>query len=151
METYNRVVDIDQDSRVGRAISTWEGYEWARRSTAPSRDRDLAAGDVELGAALTLRHVQSDVLHAEQIVTAGRAGGDFERDRRRRYCNNLVSLSSWETCKTDEPFDGHSSADAPTVGSSWYTLNHTVPSPSQVPAVLPDGTLAMYASSGPGW
>lgn len=50
--------------------------------------------------------------------------------------------------QTSEPFDSCSSAEAPTICSSWYTLNHTVPSPFQFVAVLPDGTLATCASSG---
>lgn len=76
--TYNGVVDIDQDARVCRAISAGEGDERTRSPTASASDRDLAAGDVELRPSLALRHVQPDVLYAEEIIATGGCCRDFE-------------------------------------------------------------------------
>jgi len=39
----------------------------------------------------------------------------------------------------------------PMDGISWYILNQTAPLPSNVAAVIPAGTLAMYADKAPGW
>lgn len=88
MDTYDGVVDIDQDSGVRGAICTWERNERAGRSTPSTHDGDLAAGEVELSASLGLRHVQADVLHTEQIVTTGRGRRDGEGDSCVTYPNH---------------------------------------------------------------
>ena len=88
MEAYDGVVDVNQDSRVRRTISTWESNQRAGRSTSSSRDGDLAAGEVELRTSYALRDVQPDLLHAEQIVTTGRRRGDGEGHCRVAYRSN---------------------------------------------------------------
>jgi hypothetical protein len=56
--------------------------------------------------------------------------------------------------KSDDLLSEYHTRFDPTVGKigpASKILNHTLPLPSQVAAVYPLGTLAIYAVSGPGW
>jgi hypothetical protein len=57
-------------------VRPWEGDHRPRRPAPPARDANLRARKVELRAARAHRHVQRDVLNAEEVVTRGYGGGD---------------------------------------------------------------------------
>ena len=68
-------VEIEDDAGVVGRVDAGEGDERAGRAVAAARDRDLAAGDVDLGLA---RVVQGDVLDAHEVVARGGALGNGE-------------------------------------------------------------------------
>lgn len=73
----NRIIDINQDARVGGRVRTRERHQalGAVRAAA-ARDGDLRARDVELGAAGRPSRVQADMFGAEEVVTVLEAFGD---------------------------------------------------------------------------
>lgn len=74
----NGVVDVDQDTRVRRLISTRERNQIGRRLAAASSYVELCAGKVELGAACALSGVQTNVLVAHQVLSGGDAAWDLD-------------------------------------------------------------------------
>jgi len=77
----HRVVDVDHDARVSRLVRARERHEFLRAvRAAAAGDRDLGAGDVELGTTSAACRVKTDVLGTQQVVAVLQTAGDGDRD-----------------------------------------------------------------------
>jgi hypothetical protein len=77
---WHRPVDVDENTRVRRAVCTGERDQWAGCTASTICHCDLSASNVELGAAGRRGGVQADVLAANEVVAAGGALWDGEVD-----------------------------------------------------------------------
>ena len=64
----NRVVDVDQNSRVARLVGTRECHEVGGSLASATRDLNLCTGEVELCASRALSDVQSNVLISHEVL-----------------------------------------------------------------------------------
>jgi len=79
-------IQIDQDAGIVAPIRPGKRHQRPWGSVPSPRDLDLRAGKVELGLVRLHGHVQSNMLHAEQILAARGAGGDGDVDCGVRVC-----------------------------------------------------------------
>jgi hypothetical protein len=77
----NRVVDVDEDTWIGRAVGSWERDQWRWGSASTVGNGKLGASNVKLSTSRRRGTVQANVLHAKEVITAGRGGGDSHVDR----------------------------------------------------------------------
>ena len=84
----DRVVDVDQDTRVSSLVSTGERDGRTRSSRTATSDSDLRARDVELGSASGGGSVDGDILGTEEVVTGRKRLGNGESEG--------VAVLGWE-------------------------------------------------------
>lgn len=80
VRSRNRVVNVDQDSRVGSLVSTREANQRSGVTTAATGNLDLGTADVELGTARRTGRVEGNVLDAEEVLARRQRLGDGDRD-----------------------------------------------------------------------
>lgn len=77
----SRPVKLEEDTRIGGLVSTGEGNQAARvERPGATSDRDLGAGDIDLGTTDAGGPVQGNVFDAEEVLAVGDAAGDLHRD-----------------------------------------------------------------------
>jgi hypothetical protein len=72
-------VNVDAESGILGLVRAWEGNERARCSAASASDGKLGARDVKLGAVEAAGCVQSNVLHAQEVLARRQRAGDGDR------------------------------------------------------------------------
>jgi hypothetical protein len=74
----NGIVNVNQNPRIRRAVRSRESHEVLRCRATPSRNIDLRAGEIKLGAALAASRVERNVLVAHQVLARCDARGDLD-------------------------------------------------------------------------
>lgn len=77
----DRVVDVDQDTRISVLVRARQRDSRARSSRSATSDSDLGTRDVELRAALGRSSMDGNVLDAEKVVPGRQRLGDSEGER----------------------------------------------------------------------
>jgi len=102
----DRVVDVDEDSRLVTSVDTGDGDERARGSTTAVGDFDLTARDVELRATEGRCDVESNGFHADEVLSGGecfRQGKGHSRDTFGRESDALSTVRDGRDLVNLEP------------------------------------------------
>jgi hypothetical protein len=114
-KTYNRVINIQLNPRIGRLIRARKRNQRTRGSSSSTSNRQLTTRDIKLCTVQTRGGVEADMLDAEQIIAGRDCGGDFERYA---GCTYHGQMDCGELEKGFILADGQTSPAVPTVGWS---------------------------------
>jgi len=78
--TYDRVVNVDQNSRVCCRVCARECNQRTWSTTSSAGNSNLSTGDVKLCSTSTLGDMQTNVFNSDEIVATRSSFGNSERD-----------------------------------------------------------------------
>jgi hypothetical protein len=78
----NRVIDVDQDTRVRRLVRSRERHHWSRSAITTVLNLDLRTRDIKLRTARAASRMQRNVLDPQKILAARQRLGQRERHLR---------------------------------------------------------------------